>query len=77
MIDRNAILKTIAIPLMSQCVANTKILVWGDKERMHRLFINRSCMISLFNWSYSPQGDTYWRRWCHEGRVGGLVNWND
>ena len=77
MIDRNAILRTIAIPLMSQCVANTKHLVWGQKEDIHGLFTSRSCVVRLFNWSYSPQGDRYWRRWCYEGWVGGLVDWND
>ena len=77
MIDRNAILKTIAIPLMSQCVANTKKLDWGQKEDIHGLFISRSYVASLFNWSLSPQGDRYWRKWRNEGWVGRLVDWNN
>lgn len=77
MINRNAILETIAIPLMSQCVANTKKLDWGAKEDTKRLFISRSCVVRLFNWSLSPQGDRYWRRWLDEGFVRGLVDWNN
>lgn len=75
MIDRNAILETIAIPLMSQCVANT--IKWGNKGGICELFISHSCVVRLFRWADSPQGYEYWKRWSDSGRVGGLVDWNN
>lgn len=58
-------------PMMSQIVANCKSSSWtyvgcddllrGNEDSLEA-FVDRA-----FDWSESPQGDTYWRDWCDGG----------